>query len=80
MLPNEGKGPDAKLANVLSWFKQGTRVDAEDNKGNSTTGVIEVEPKRSSGIWGYEGDSIAVQINGSDWPSYKVRPSVVPNL
>lgn len=38
-----------------------------------TTGKIEEMPEAFSGVWGYEGDSIAVKINGDWWPSSRVR-------
>lgn len=71
---NQGLSPDLKLANVQRWFDEKVTVVAEDYRGNTTVGKIDARPESGSGLWGYEGDSIAVSVNGQTWPSSRVRP------
>lgn len=64
--------PTEKLAICNQWFENKTVLTATRNyRGTplTRTGWISERPRECSGVWGYEGDSIAIYIDGQPFPS-----------
>jgi|WetSurMetagenome_2_1015567.scaffolds.fasta_scaffold142667_1 hypothetical protein len=71
--------PKNRIVEMRKLYKTHTFVEAYTNAGGSgksvsyVRGYIDEEPEECSGVWGYEGDSIAIRIMGNYYPSTNVR-------
>lgn len=56
--------PKEKRRIVRRLYSKGEPINTPDGKG-----LIDAMPQECSGVWGCEGDSIAVYVNGKPYPS-----------